>query len=243
MSRLLYNNQSGLLGASLTNSGTTITFATAPNFATITGSDYIPLVLQPGTPNFEIVYLTAYTALATTGTITRGAEDATRWPAIAHSNGTAWAMAPTKTDYYTLLGIPAGNATLTTAFPVPNTAFTVINTYMTAGTLKGGMTLASGQFVVPVAGMYAITGSAWWTQNTLAIYQASGTHNSAQVGSSSGEIYINPATGSYGLTTSFTDLVLCAAGDTIGMGVFQGAGGIINLQTGYTKMACWLVSQ
>lgn len=100
MARLRYNNQSGFLGGTgLTNSGTTITFAAAPNFATIVAPDFIVLVLDPGTPNMEVVYLTAYTAAATTGTITRAAEDGTRWPAVAHSVGAAWSNDPTVADY------------------------------------------------------------------------------------------------------------------------------------------------
>ena len=119
MARLVYNNQSGLLGAPLTNVGTTITFATAPNFATLTGSDYIPLILSPATPNFEIVYLTAYTALATTGTITRAAEDGAHWPAVAHSD--SWVCGPNINDVKynpgAILGSlkydPAGNTNFT----------------------------------------------------------------------------------------------------------------------------------
>ena len=100
MSRLRYNNQNGTLGGALTNSGTTITFSSAPNFATLTGTDYIPLFLDYGTATFEIVYLTAYTAAATTGTITRGAEDSTRWPAVAHNSGSGtWACASSIQDF------------------------------------------------------------------------------------------------------------------------------------------------
>lgn len=101
MARLRYNNQSGTLGAALTNSGTTITFAAAPNFATIAGSDTIPIELEPGSANFEIIYLSAYTAGATTGTITRAAEDGALWPAVAHANGVNWVHAPAAADLTT----------------------------------------------------------------------------------------------------------------------------------------------
>lgn len=101
MARLRYNNAVGTLGASLTSSGTTITFASAPSFATITSPDFIPLVLEPaGTSpsgNFEIVYLTAYTAAATTGTIARGQEGTS---GVAHSNGVAWEQGPVQVDAY-----------------------------------------------------------------------------------------------------------------------------------------------
>ena len=122
----------------------------------------------------------------------------------------------------TARGNPAGSAVLSTNYPVANTTFTPLASggYWTTGSLKGGMVFvpaSSGSFTVPVAGLCAITGTAWWTQNTLAIYQASAVHNGAQVASSSGEIYINPATGGYGVTTSFLELVQCAAGDTLGV--------------------------
>ena len=101
MARLRYNNSVGTLGASLTSSGTTIAFASAPSFATIVSPDYIAIVLEPtgSTPsaNFEIVYLTAYTAAATTGTILRGQEGTT---GVAHSNGVAWEQGPVQADAY-----------------------------------------------------------------------------------------------------------------------------------------------
>lgn len=99
MARLRYNNSVGTLGASLTNSGTTITFASAPSFATIVSPDYIPIVLEPAgtspSANFEIVHLTAYTAGATTGTISRGQEGTSGG---AHSNGVEWACGPVQLD-------------------------------------------------------------------------------------------------------------------------------------------------
>lgn len=99
MARLRYDNSVGTLGASLTSSGTTITFASAPSFATISSPDYIPLVLEPASTspsaNFEIVYLTAYTSGGTTGTISRGQEGTS---GVAHSNGVAWAHGPVVLD-------------------------------------------------------------------------------------------------------------------------------------------------
>jgi hypothetical protein len=100
MTRLRYNNQNGTLGAALTSSGTTITFTSAPDFATITSPDYIPISLDVGTTTYEIVYLTAYTAGATTGTITRAAEASSLWPAVAHNSGSGtWCVAATTLDF------------------------------------------------------------------------------------------------------------------------------------------------
>ena len=92
------NNEGGTLGADPGSGGVTITFAVAPNFATLVSPNYIPLVLDAGQATMEIVYLTAYTAGATTGTIARAQEDATHWPAVAHPSGT-WVCAPTVADF------------------------------------------------------------------------------------------------------------------------------------------------
>lgn len=100
MARLRSNFQTGSLGASLTNNGGTITFAVAPNFATIVAPDYIPITLEPNPVgaapgNAEVVWLTAYTAAATTGTIVRGKEGTA---GVAHNNGVAWVHGPTVWD-------------------------------------------------------------------------------------------------------------------------------------------------
>jgi hypothetical protein len=90
------------LGGSLTSSGTTITFSAALTYQngtavpTITGSDFIPLSILDASGNLsEVVYLTAYTAGATTGTITRGQEGTT---GVAHSSGDKVVHAPTVFD-------------------------------------------------------------------------------------------------------------------------------------------------
>ena len=143
MTRLRYNNETGTLGAALTNSGTTITFSTPlPDFATITGSDYIVLALDAGTPSYEIVYLTAYTASTTTGTITRQAEDSAHWPAVAHNATTGtWACVPTTTDYTpAAIGADvagaanAANATTIQTVPVSATAPTSGQLFEYSGT-------------------------------------------------------------------------------------------------------------
>lgn len=91
MARLRYNGLTTTLGASLTSSATSVTFGAALTHSggtavpTITGSDYIPLtILTSAGAVSEIVYLTAYTSGATTGTITRGQESTS---GVAHSSG------------------------------------------------------------------------------------------------------------------------------------------------------------
>ena len=94
MARLRYNNQSGALSADPGTSGT-INFAVAPGFATIVAPDYIPITLDPGTGTFEIVWMTAFTSGATSGTVARGQEGTT---GVAHPTGT-WDHAPTVLDF------------------------------------------------------------------------------------------------------------------------------------------------
>ena len=90
MARLRYNGLSGTLGASLTNSATSVTFASklthvGGDVPTISGSDYIPLsILDANGKCAEVVHLTAYTSAATSGTIARGKEGSS---GVAHDNG------------------------------------------------------------------------------------------------------------------------------------------------------------
>jgi hypothetical protein len=102
MARLHYNGVSGTLGGSLTNSGTTITLAGAlthsggTNVPTIASPDYLPLSILNSSGNLsEIIYLTAYTSGATTGTISRGQESTT---GVSHSAGDAVTHASTAAD-------------------------------------------------------------------------------------------------------------------------------------------------
>ena len=183
MTEVRYNNESGSLatvGTDVTNSAvaTTINFAVAPNFATLTGGQTITLALDAGNPHFEIVYLTAYTAGATTGTVTRAAEDATNWPAVAHpvaagppATGT-WTCAPTVNDFSssgssslvptnynagaTISGTgqlalvnTAGTVTLP-ASPANGGVITVLNNLAVTGLVQ--VTINSGQQIAVIGG-------------------------------------------------------------------------------------------
>lgn len=115
MSRLRYNDlatgASGstvtlALGASLTSGATAVTFNAALTYdngiavPTLAGTDYIPLhILDSNGHLSETVWLTAYTAAATSGTITRGQEGTT---GIAHSSGDKIVHSPTVLDIPTV---------------------------------------------------------------------------------------------------------------------------------------------
>lgn len=102
MARLRYNGLTAALGSSLTSGATSVTFAAALTHnggvavPTLSGSDYIPLSLLDAAGRVaEVVYLTAYTSGATSGTITRGRENTA---GVAHSSGAVVLHAPTTWD-------------------------------------------------------------------------------------------------------------------------------------------------
>lgn len=98
--RRRHNLVSTTLGAALATGATSITFAAAlkeggtggSNIATLGTDEYLPLTIDN-----EVVYLTAYTSGATSGTIVR-AQEGTVDPGADHANGTAVKNAPTKRD-------------------------------------------------------------------------------------------------------------------------------------------------
>jgi hypothetical protein len=107
MARLRYNGLSNSLGASLSDSATSVTFASKLTYAggdvpTISGTDYIPLsILDANGLCAEVVHLTSYTSASTSGTISRGKEDTF---GVAHDSGRVVVHGPTVRDTYTLIG-------------------------------------------------------------------------------------------------------------------------------------------
>lgn len=71
-----------------------ITFASAPDFATLGANEYIPLVITEGEIR-EIVHLTAYTAAATSGTVERAQEGTAQG---SFTTAAKWVHGPTAKD-------------------------------------------------------------------------------------------------------------------------------------------------
>lgn len=94
------NFKSGTLGADLLTGATTINFGSDPGFPTIASPTYLAIIIDPeGAANGpEIVWLTAYTATSTTGTIARG-QEGTSDPGVTHASGTVWRHGPTIEDF------------------------------------------------------------------------------------------------------------------------------------------------
>lgn len=159
MSRLRYNNLGGTLGAALTGTGTTITFGAAlTGIPTIAAPDYLPLLLEPpagATPsaNFEIVWLTAYTAGATTGTILRGQEGTA---AVAHASGVTWGHAPTAQDFKVT---PPARAYRNAALSLTGNVWNKIPVDTLNFSPDGSMDVATNhRYVAPAAGYYLVIG-------------------------------------------------------------------------------------
>lgn len=207
--RLSYNNQGGALGADPGVSGTTLTFGLAPNFATLTGGQYIPIILDPGLGTFEIVYLTAYTSGQTTGTMTRQAEDSGNWPEVAHPSGT-WVQAPTYLDNIA--------STLFKARVFRNSALTPgVATAIAFDTVvyDPSTSFSAGIFTCPVAGFYAVTSGVAVQctatgQNCLPEIAHNGT-----VAARANYDGIGSAGTSNILGGTVSDIIQCAAGDTL----------------------------
>lgn len=102
--RLRYNLLETTLGASLADEAgpSSVTFASKLTAAdgdipTISGGDYLPLVIRGATlADSEIVYLTAYTSEATSGTVTRGMEGSST---AAHDSGAKVENNPSTQDF------------------------------------------------------------------------------------------------------------------------------------------------
>jgi hypothetical protein len=76
-------------------------FASLPGGASVSTTQYIPIVLQdPTSKLYEIVWINAHTAASTTVTVLRGREGTT---ARAWASGTLWTLAPTSRDV--ILGV------------------------------------------------------------------------------------------------------------------------------------------
>lgn len=96
--RLPQNYSFGTLTQAAAISDTTLT---STDFATrlpsgLSTTNYVPMVLQdPSTGNYEVVWVNAHTASATTCTVVRGKESTS---ARAWANGTLWTVSPTLRD-------------------------------------------------------------------------------------------------------------------------------------------------
>lgn len=222
--RLRYNNSIGMIASpGLTASATTINFASAPSWSTITAPDYIPLILDPPTsspnPSFEVVWVTAYTQGATSATIVRGQEGSTP---VAHSTGAQWMVATTTGDFpiglsYTPATAPPPSRAYRSAAltPAANTAVKIPldtisfdpNGYMDTAT--------NHRYNVPAAGYYHVDAQVflagaggydmqlWIYKNGAQVTQGGTTHTSG-----------------FWTAANASDVIYCQAGDYLELYVY-----------------------
>lgn len=248
MAEVMYNNSLGELGAPMASTDTSITFVASPGWATLASGDFIKLVVDPPTstnpepnPLFEIMYVTAYTAGATTATVSRAQEGTS---AAAHAINATWLQAltvGTLSEY----GVSSFNGRIGAVLPGDADYLAVATGGLTGATAAtryvGGTasgppttgTFAAGDFVVDLTGaiwicLTAGTPGTWvktsWDAIATLTYGATVTP-SAPAGrwqtlavTSTAAFTIEAPTGSpsASMTTELTIEVLNSSGGTMG---------------------------
>lgn len=154
MTRLRYDGLTTTLGAAISStSATSITFAAGlqtmgVDIPTISG-DYLVLVIDD-----EIVYLTAYTSGATSGTISRGEEGTT---AATHSNGASVVHGPTVQDF--VAGGGSGDSSSLLELGTTTVGASVETLSITAQYMKKVTVPAGGAFLLSVGAYVKNPGS------------------------------------------------------------------------------------
>jgi hypothetical protein len=85
----------GSLGVVMLSTDTTINFYAPPSFVTVGTTNHAAIIMEPATVREEIVYLTAFTPGAVSGTVSRAQEGTT---AVQHALYAPWVHGPTVRD-------------------------------------------------------------------------------------------------------------------------------------------------
>jgi hypothetical protein len=216
MARLRYNGLvAELAGSGLTNVATAITFAAAlthsggTNVPTITGTDYIPLTLldSDGVPA-EIVYLTAYTSGATTGTITRAREGTT---GVVHAAGATIVHSPTVRDVG-FVGCKAVRTATQAATQNVDTAVQFTGTEEFDSDTMHDTSTNSSRITVPYAGIYEVHGHLYWAANASGTRYVILAKNGSNMTFGTTGVRASPP-GANVFMQDFSDVLPLAAGD------------------------------
>lgn len=212
MARLLYNLLSVTLDADIDDNDTTITF-TGPlkeygstNIATISGGNTLTLM-----HGYELMHVTAYTAGASTATVTRGVEGST---AVAHNEGAVLRHVATDADYPNLSGYaPLAGATFTGDVIVPDEAYD-------ATAWNGSLEVPTKNAVrdkIETIGSGTVSDTAYgagWDGDTTTAPSKNAVYDKIETLGGGGTVTIGPATVQT-KTTTYTaadhDLVLASA--------------------------------
>jgi hypothetical protein len=222
VARLRYNNSLGLLGEPLTATGTTVTFDNPPEWDTITGSDYIPVVLDPPTnvpnPNFEVVYVTAYTEGDLTATIERGQEGTNP---IEHADGAEWQVAPTVDDFLlentSSSSLPPSRAYRNAALSITSGAWNKVPLDTISFDTNGYMDVTTnGRYNVPASGSYLVVANAALGAPSGQDAYVSVFKNGVEVSEASSPV----PSGGAAVEPVLTDIIQCNAGDYLELYVY-----------------------
>jgi hypothetical protein len=156
--RIKANYAFGVTDAALTTGATTLSSPTLTRLPAVTGTNHAPVTLHdPVAGVYEIVWVTAHTASATTATIARGKEGST---ALAWASGAMWTHGPTVRDTG---GVGAG---MRIADGVTQGSASGSRTVQNYGTLESWndsaftVDLTAGTITVPWDGWYHLEGRA-----------------------------------------------------------------------------------
>lgn len=184
MTRLRFNNvlsppsstpPAGSNPVTISSAGAgTATWTSAPSFPTITAPDYTVLVVEPGTANLDIRYITAYTSGATSATVTGPQEGST---GSTHGGvGVAWQHGPTALDFGNGLAIfgdgsdgsPTFDGTTTILGMAPSSGVYTMarDLFLASPTINSGVTIVTNGFRLFVSGTLTNNGTIGWTGNT-----------------------------------------------------------------------------
>jgi hypothetical protein len=230
MARLRYNGLRATLGASLTESAASITFAAALTHSngtavpTLAAGDYIPLVILDASGHeSEIVWLTAYTSGATTGTISRGQEGTT---GVTHNSGDAVIGTPTVEDLR-FVGVRVYNSA-----NIAVSSAGMVLTFDSERFDTDGMhstTSNTSRLTATVAGKYHISGTVLFANNVNGArglqIQLNGTTFLAIV-------RVPTVTGTDTTGITINTIYDLAVGDYVELFAYQGTGSPINILAG-----------
>ena len=132
----------------------------------------------------------------------------------------------------TSTGLPFAARRASAAQSVPNATITPLTTDVSDG-MTGGVTYASGAFTAPRGGVYMVTARVGWVSNTTGVRLLYVKRGSSYLARFSGSL-----TGTVGAIP-----VLCSAGDTIGVDVYQTSGAALNTDPGAGNVGYAVVFQ
>lgn len=166
MARLRYNGlRAELAGSGLTNSATSVTFAAGlthsngTNVPTLGSGDYIPLAILDTSGHLsEVVWLTAYTAAATTGTIARGQEGTS---GVSHSSGDKVVQAALADDVVSTGVIASVEYASGSAYTTTSSTAALIDTTNLVITF---IAPSSGAVMVEFHGLHNVNSAGQWSE-------------------------------------------------------------------------------